>query len=230
MYRLACIRHIVQYPCLLSFRNVSTSGRERKYKMARTSPMITTQSPQVVSQLAETMKVMTYFKDLDPLSVRRKYKYGRACSPYYPDWGEDDGTCTTCVQSYNTCAVKPIILVDYSHCIKPAPRVATESRSKQLVARSTHKKELKDQEAGRCVAMHQVMQSSWKRRPPLLERRKSAKTAQPFKDKVRSACPSLAIPKEAVKDKVALYNIELSNYIGVSSVSAHAPKKQVWDT
>lgn len=198
--------------------------------MAHTSPKITTQSPQVFSQLSESMKVMTYFKDLDPLSIRRKYNYGRACTPDYPDWGEDDGACTTCARSYNTCAIKPVVLVDYSHCIKPAPMITAESKSKQLVVRGTPKKELKEQEAGRFVAMHQVMQSSWRRRPPLLERRKSAKSLQPCKDKLRSACPSPTIPNEAVKDKVALYNIELSNHVGVSSVTAHAPKKQLLDT
>ena len=191
--------------------------------MARTSPRITPESPQVVSQLGESMRVMTYLKDQDPLSMKGRCSGGRSVANY-PDWA--------CGQSYNACVVKPIVLVDYSHCIKPAPRTVAEKKSNHLLARGTSEMELKDHEAGRCVAMHQVMQSSWKRRPPLLERRKSGKALQLHKNKVQSASPTLTIPKELAQDKVALYNIELSNQTLVSPAGsvATAKKKQLLES
>ena len=203
--------------------------------MARTSPKLMPESPQVVSQLAESMRVMTYFKDQDPLSMKERYASVRSRAATsvasYPDWGEDT-TCTmaTCAQSYNTCVVKPVVLVDYSHCIKPAPRITAEKKSTCLVVKRTSETEPNEHEAGRCIAMHQVMQSSWKRRPPLLERRKSAKTSQLHKDKIQSACSTPTIPKEVVRDKVALYNIELSNHTHTAASLASAPKKQPPDT
>ena len=215
MHGLCCLHAFVRI-C----RNVS--GRMRRFKMARTSPRITPESPQVVSQLGKSMRVMTYLKDQDPLSMKGRCS---AAAANYPEWA--------CGQSYNTCVVKPIVLVDYSHCIKPAPRTVAEKKSNHLLARGTPEMELKDHEAGRCVAMHQVMQSSWKRRPPLLERRKSGKALQLHKGKVQSTSPTLTIPKEIARDKVALYNIELSNQPSVSSagsVAAGAKKKQLLES
>lgn len=212
----------------ISFRNVS--GRMRRFKIAHTAQKMMTESPQVVSKLAESMRVMTYFKDQDPLFMRGRHAGGRSrATPIanYPDWGEEDSAYAL-AQSYSPRVVKPVVLVDYSHCIKPAPMIVPDRRSNRLAMIGTSEMELKETDAGRCVAMHQVMQSTWKRRPPLLERRKSAKASQLPKDKIQSTCPTPTLRKELVQDKVALYNIELSHHTSVSPPSV--PKKQLLET